>query len=112
MARRPTDAGAGVVATDGSAAGDAATVRLASLRLPVPSHAFAREETRDHGDGASRAPCLVPRLLRLLVPKVHAEAVKVRPLMTIPSTSHLDEADGSEALQGPTAALQVTSRQA
>lgn len=112
MARRPTNAGTGVITTDGGAPGDATPIRVASLRPVLPKAPASREEARDPSKGTPCAARLVPRLLRVLGATLDAEAIKAGPLLERTSARHRHEADGAKALLGPAAPVQVTGGEA
>lgn len=111
VARRPTDAGTGVVTANGGASRHATANGVAPLLAAIPIPAAALEEARDPCDGAPREARLVPGVLRVRVPTLHAETVEGGPVLASPSSGHLDEADGSETLLGPATAVQEASGQ-
>lgn len=107
MAKRPTDAGTGVITADGGAPRHAVTVRVTTVQAVVPKAAAIREVARDPSKGAPCEPRLVPRLLRLRGAALNAEAIELRPRLAIPSARHRHEADGAAPVLGPAAALQL-----
>lgn len=112
MAKRAADTCAGLIATDSCATGYTPSGRLANLCPSISVSAAVREITCNPRDGPSCEARLVPRLLRLRVPTLHAQAVKAGPILAGPSTSHLHEADGTKAVLGPAAAIQEASGEA